>query len=40
VQISSSRIDDALFDRLFAVNVKGTFNTLRLAAEAGAQRTL
>ena len=24
--------DDALFDRLFAINVKGTFNTLRLAA--------
>ncbi|MRV74134.1 SDR family oxidoreductase [Duganella sp. FT92W] len=24
--------DDATFDRLFAVNVKGTFNTLRLAA--------
>src|SRR5260221_6394060 len=25
--------DDALFDRLLAVNVKGTFNTLRLAAK-------
>jgi 3-oxoacyl-[acyl-carrier protein] reductase len=25
--------DDALFDRLFAINVKGTFNTLRLAAK-------
>lgn len=24
--------DDDLFDRLFAINVKGTFNTLRLAA--------
>jgi 3-oxoacyl-[acyl-carrier protein] reductase len=24
--------DDALFDRLFAINVKGTFNTMRLAA--------
>ena len=24
--------DDALFDRLFAINVKGTFNALRLAA--------
>lgn len=25
--------DDDLFDRLFAINVKGTFNTLRLAAK-------
>jgi 3-oxoacyl-[acyl-carrier protein] reductase len=25
--------DDALFDRLFAINVKGTFNTLRLATK-------
>jgi len=25
--------DDALFDRLLAINVKGTFNTLRLAAK-------
>jgi 3-oxoacyl-[acyl-carrier protein] reductase len=25
--------DDALFDRLFAINVKGTFNLLRLAAK-------
>ena len=25
--------DDALFDRLFAINVKGTFNALRLAAK-------
>ncbi|TLD72276.1 SDR family oxidoreductase [Phragmitibacter flavus] len=25
-------IDDAWFDRLFSINVKGTFNTLRLAA--------
>jgi 3-oxoacyl-[acyl-carrier protein] reductase len=25
--------DDALFDRLFAINVKGTFNMLRLAAK-------
>ena len=25
--------DDGLFDRLFAINVKGTFNTLRLAAK-------
>lgn len=25
--------DDALFDRLFSINVKGTFNTMRLAAK-------
>ena len=25
--------DDALFDRLFAINVKGTFNALRIAAK-------
>ena len=25
--------DDALFDRIMAINVKGTFNTLRLAAK-------
>lgn len=25
--------DDGLFDRLFAINVKGTFNTMRLAAK-------
>jgi 3-oxoacyl-[acyl-carrier protein] reductase len=25
--------DDALFDRIFAINVKGTFNALRLAAK-------
>src|SRR6478672_11132189 len=25
--------DDVLFDRLFAINVKGTFNMLRLAAK-------
>jgi 3-oxoacyl-[acyl-carrier protein] reductase len=25
--------DDALFDRLLAINIKGTFNTLRLAAK-------
>ena len=30
--VSVADIDDALFDRLFAINVKGTFNTLRLAA--------
>ncbi len=29
--------DDATFDRLFAVNVKGTFNTLREAAQRLAQ---
>src|SRR5687768_9366575 len=28
-----AQTDDATFDRLFAVNVKGTFNTLREAAE-------
>jgi 3-oxoacyl-[acyl-carrier protein] reductase len=30
---SLAQTDDATFDRLFAVNVKGTFNTLREAAE-------
>jgi len=30
-------VDDATFDRLFAVNVKGTFNTLREAAKRLAQ---
>ena len=30
--VSLTDTDDALFDRLFAINVKGTFNTLRLAA--------
>jgi short chain dehydrogenase len=31
--VSVADTDDALFDRLFAINVKGTFNTLRLAAK-------
>ena len=31
--VSLADTDDALFDRLFAINVKGTFNTLRLAAK-------
>ena len=31
--VSVSDTDDALFDRLFAINVKGTFNTLRLEAK-------
>jgi 3-oxoacyl-[acyl-carrier protein] reductase len=34
--VSVADTDDALFDRLFAINVKGTFNTLRLAATAAA----
>lgn len=31
--VSLADTDDALFDRLLAINVKGTFNTLRLAAK-------
>jgi 3-oxoacyl-[acyl-carrier protein] reductase len=31
--VSLAETDDALFDRLFAINVKGTFNALRLAAK-------
>lgn len=31
--VSLADSDDALFDRLFAINVKGTFNMLRLAAK-------
>ncbi len=31
--VSLADTDDALFDRLFAINVKGTFNALRLAAK-------
>ena len=31
--VSVADTDDALFDRLFAINVKGTFNTQRLAAK-------
>ena len=31
--VSLTETDDALFDRILAINVKGTFNTLRLAAK-------
>ena len=31
--VSLVETDDALFDRLLAINLKGTFNTLRLAAQ-------
>ena len=30
--VSLADTDDALFDRLVAINLKGTFNTLRIAA--------
>jgi 3-oxoacyl-[acyl-carrier protein] reductase len=32
-QVPLANTDDNLFDRLVAINLKGTFNTLRLAAE-------
>jgi len=31
--VSLAETDDALFDRMLAINIKGTFNTLRLAAK-------
>ena len=31
--VSLAETDDSLFDRLLAINLKGTFNTLRLAAK-------